>query len=158
MTAETSLPQSHLGAPWALDEIPGYQARKFALAQEDDGPLWATLVRKTPSDEEANDARPAVLYVHGFCDYFFQTHLCDAVQAAGFCFYAIDLRRYGRSIAHGNRPNQARDVSDYFTELDWALRQLLERHGRLGGIIAHSTGGLIVSHFLAQSDLAASVP
>lgn len=147
--------EESINARFLPDELPGYEMLKFALPEEDDGPLWATLIRKQHHTSEPNV--PAVLYVHGFCDYFFQAHLCDAVQAAGFRFYALDLRRYGRSIAEGNRANQARDVSDYYLEIDWALRFILKSHPFMAGLIAHSTGGLILSHYLEQSRLQAQV-
>lgn len=135
------------------DEIPGYECLKFALPEEDDGPLWATLVRKHLVDEAPSLAhqRPAVLYLHGYCDYFFQTHLADAIERAGFRFYALELRRYGRSIGEGNRPNQARDIGDYGSELDWALEYIVGHHAYIAGAIAHSTGGLILCHYLKQS-------
>ena len=43
-----------------------------------------------------------MLYLHGWNDYFFQTHLADAFAALGFDFYALDLRRYGRSLRNGH--------------------------------------------------------
>ncbi len=142
---------------FVADELPGFEALRFALPQEDDGALWGTLVRRARPSREAK-ARPAVLYVHGFCDYFFQTHLCDTVEDAGFAFYALELRRYGRSLDPENRANQARDISDYFAEIDWALRYILDRHPKMGGAIAHSTGGLVLSHFLKHSKLRSQIP
>jgi len=140
-----------LSSTFGPDEIPGYQRLSYALPREDDGALWATLVRKSADDTTPQEqARPAVLYVHGFCDYFFQTHLCDAIESAGYRFYALELRRYGRSIAPGNRPNQARDISDYFMEIDWAIDFITQRHPYIASAIAHSTGGLILSHYFKQ--------
>src|SRR5690606_40133468 len=53
----------------------------------------ATLVRR--ETEPAGD-RPAVLYVHGFIDYFFQTHVAEAVEARGYRFYALEDRKSTR--------------------------------------------------------------
>lgn len=46
----------------------------------------------------------AVLYVHGYSDYFFQTHVADAFRAHGYAFYAIDLPGHGRAIQPGQIP------------------------------------------------------
>lgn len=121
-----------------LDVLPGYESRSLALPEEDDGPLHATLVRRqgTPTD------RPAVLYLHGFVDYFFQVHLADACERTGFAFYALDLRRHGRSLNPENRANLARGIDDYFVEIDASLELLAQLHPEVAGLVAHSTGAL----------------
>ena len=63
----------------------------------------ATLIRKT-SDRRG---RRAVLYLHGWNDYFFQTHLADYLSDIGYDFYALDLRRYGRSMRPGQLPGSS---------------------------------------------------
>ena len=75
-----------LGAPYTCRTIP--------LRDDDEGAVTATLVA-CRSDRPTN---AAVLYVHGFVDYFFQTHLADFFLGAGLDFYALDLRKYGRSM------------------------------------------------------------
>ena len=62
--------------------------------------MVATLVRRAGGERSAH----AVLYLHGWNDYFFQTHLADVLRRAGFDFYALDLRRYGRSLRLGQLP------------------------------------------------------
>jgi alpha-beta hydrolase superfamily lysophospholipase len=83
-----------------------------------------------------------VLYVHGFVDYFFQTHLADFYLDHGFDFYALDLRKYGRSLRPWQTPNFVHSLSDYFPEIDEAVRIIREDHDELI-VNAHSTGGLI---------------
>ena len=56
--------------------------------------MVATLVRL----RAAAPTRRAVLYLHGFVDYFFQTHLAEFFTERGYDFYALDLRKYGRSL------------------------------------------------------------
>ena len=91
----------------------------------------------------------AVLYVHGFSDYFFQTELADFAAERGLAFYGLDLRK-SRPGPHG-RP-------------DPALRQgpgPLRPGARAGAgscrsetadvpvvVVAHSTGGLITPLWL----------
>lgn len=128
------------------DELPGFEKTSLELSPEDDGPLAATLVR---TKHVGDDSRPAVLYLHGFSDYFFQTHVADAFEAAGYRFYALELRRYGRSIRPGNRPCMAWDVSDYFPEIDWAFEMIRASHPRVSSFVTHSTGSLIAASYLA---------
>ena len=61
----------------------------------------ATLVRRRADAP----TRRAVLYLHGFVDYFFQTHLAEFFTDRGFDFYALDLRKYGRSLLPHQTPN-----------------------------------------------------
>ena len=58
--------------------------------------------------------------MHGWNDYFFQTHLADAFADLGFDFYALDLRRYGRSLRLGQLRGFITDLDDYGPELDAA--------------------------------------
>jgi alpha-beta hydrolase superfamily lysophospholipase len=101
----------------------------------------ATLLRRHATSPD----RGAVLYVHGFADYFFQEHVADHFTRQGYDFYAIDLRGYGRSLRPGVPPNYVTDMSVYFEELDEAVRLIRsDGHERLV-LLGHSTGGLITS-------------
>jgi len=123
-----------LGAP--------YERHIMDLGSDDEGPVVATLIRRrgeTPS-------RRAVLYVHGFVDYFFQTHLADFFLERGWDFYAIDLHKYGRSLRQYQTPNFCRSLTEYFPELDEAARIIRDEDGHKQMLVAgHSTGGLITS-------------
>jgi len=116
-----------------------------------DGPSGSTS-DSGPGDPD-DGPRPAVLYVHGFIDYFFQTHVADAFAARGYPFYALDLRGYGRSIGRGSGapsrpdddPNFVTDLAVYAQDLDAAARAVrAEGHERLV-VLGHSTGGLVAS-------------
>ena len=66
-----------------------------------------------------------MLYLHGFNDYFFQTHLADAWLEAGFDFYALDLRKYGRSLGEHQTPNYITSLEAYQFLTDPAYADLL---------------------------------
>ncbi|MFV0452212.1 MAG: alpha/beta hydrolase [Propioniciclava sp.] len=95
-------------------------------------------------DPARRSASGAVLYVHGWNDYFFQTHLADHVESMGFAFYAVDLRRYGRSFQEGQLYAYIADLGDYAEELDQAAEIIAGEHDRLV-VMGHSTGGLAAS-------------
>jgi alpha-beta hydrolase superfamily lysophospholipase len=130
---------------WCPDALLGAAYETTAL-----GPATlvrpADLARHVPggaTDGVTNKARGIVLHIHGFNDYFFQTHLADAFLAAGYLFYAVDLRRCGRSWRTGQVPHDMRDVAEPASDIDRAVRTLRALHPGLPVILhAHSTGGL----------------
>jgi alpha-beta hydrolase superfamily lysophospholipase len=119
-----------------------YERQTIELGSDDEGPVTATLVRRR-SDKPTG---AAVLYVHGFVDYFFQTHLADFYTGRGLDFYALDLRKYGRSLQPHQTPNFIRDLREYYPELDEALRIIRDEDGHDRLLVnGHSTGGLITA-------------
>jgi alpha-beta hydrolase superfamily lysophospholipase len=90
-----------------------------------------------------------VLYVHGWNDYFFQTHVADHLAGLGYDFYALDLRRYGRSLRRGHLPGFVTDLGHYDTELDAAAEVILADHTELL-VMGHSTGGLVAALWVAD--------
>ncbi|MFC9789879.1 alpha/beta hydrolase [Rhodococcus sp. NPDC127528] len=145
---------------WAPDLLgEGYEQLTIPLGADPDGEgdVLATLVRYRP--EDAPGTRRAVLYVHGFTDYFFQKHLAEHFHEQGYAFYALDLRKCGRSLRAGQTPHFVTDLSFYDAELDRALSLVREDVGGSSGdssgagegsvlLTAHSTGGLILPLWL----------
>jgi alpha-beta hydrolase superfamily lysophospholipase len=118
-----------------------YYAETFELPDDTEGEVVATLVSRRTRGGSAR----AVLHVHGFADYFFQTPAADYWVARGYDFYALDLRKYGRSLRPHQTPNFVTDLSDYYEELAEAFRRITVRDGHDHVVLsAHSTGGLVV--------------
>lgn len=115
----------------------GYTTQTIPLTPDDEGPVEATLVRHAASDGER-----AVLYVHGFVDYFFQRELAEFYAARGYAFYALDLRKSGRSLGAHQTPYFVHAVGDYFEELDAAAAAIRADGHRQILVNGHSTGGL----------------
>ena len=124
----------------------GYERRTFRMADDYEGEVVCTLVRKRAADS----TRQAILYLHGYNDYFFQRALGDTANARGFHFYALDLRKYGRSIRPHQDPFNCRSLREYFADLDTALATVRAEGNERVWLMAHSTGGLIVSYWLAE--------
>jgi alpha-beta hydrolase superfamily lysophospholipase len=102
-----------------------------------------TLVRRADVPAEPQGV---VLHLHGYNDYFFQTHLADAVEAAGWAFLAVDARRAGRSWRLGEVPHYQDDLREQGTDVTAALavaRRLWP--GAPVVVHAHSTGGLVAA-------------
>ncbi len=128
---------------WQPDVLgDGWLAHTIPLGADDEGPLEATLVRAPGTTRH----KTAVLYIHGFVDYFFQADFAAEVQEQGYDFYALDLHKYGRSLRAGQTPNYTDRLSGYAAEIDEAAHiiRTAEQHDNLI-VLGHSTGGLIAS-------------
>jgi alpha-beta hydrolase superfamily lysophospholipase len=135
-------------ADWQPDVLgEGYEQQVFDLGDDPDGQgqIVATLVRR----EAPENPERAVLYVHGFTDYFFQKELADFFTDRGFAFFALDLRKCGRSRRPGQTAHYVSDLALYDAELTRALAAVRHETGNAPVLLAaHSTGGLILSLWL----------
>ncbi len=128
---------------WRPDALlPGFEAKELAFADDYDGPVAATLVRLRAADAP----RGAVLYVHGFIDYFFQRHMAERFAAEGYEFHALDLRKHGRSLRPRQHACFCKDVSEYYADLSRALEEIAAPVLLAG----HSTGGLVCSLYARE--------
>lgn len=92
--------------------------------------------------------RRSLLYLHGFIDYFFHPHVCDQFIKNKFDFYALDMRKYGRSILEHQHPNYCKDITEYFEEIDITILHIYKKSNRPIYLLGHSTGGLIASYYM----------
>jgi len=123
---------------------PPYTAETLVLPDDDEGQVVATLVHRPAEPAPATRRTDrAVLHVHGFADYFFQTRYAEWWTERGYDFYALDLRKYGRSILPHQTPNYVADLAHYHPELDLAWDRVTSGHAHVI-LSGHSTGGLIL--------------
>lgn len=144
------------GHEWRPDVLgEPFEQRTLPLAPDAEGEVVATLVRYAPAPALADlrPHRPAadvdVLYVHGWSDYFFQTEEAEFWHAQGARFFALDLRKYGRSLREGQTPGFVDDLATYDEDIAAALDAMGHGDGRRTGrrllLLGHSTGGLTLS-------------
>lgn len=125
---------------------PDYQQLALEFPDDYEGKVIATLVRK----KNTQATTKAILYIHGFIDYFFQTEMADQFNQQGFDFYALDLRKYGRSRLGHQQLYNVRDLSEYDAEINKAL-EIIQAEGHDAVLLSgHSTGGLICTLFAAH--------
>jgi alpha-beta hydrolase superfamily lysophospholipase len=128
---------------WQPDRLlPGFEALALPAPDDYDGRVVATLVR-LPGGAAP---RGAVLYVHGFIDYFFQRHMAERFAAEGYAFHALDLRKHGRSLLPHQHPCFCKDIAEYHEDVTRALEAI-------GGpvlLAGHSTGGLVCATYAAE--------
>ena len=105
----------------------------------------AASSRRLVSRRAPSRTRPrrAVLHVHGFADYFFQTEYAEWWTDRGYDFYALDLRKYGRSLREHQTPTTSP------TSASTSPRSTRRGTGSssatattTSSLSAHSTGGL----------------
>lgn len=90
-------------------------------------------------------ARGAIIYIHGFVDYFFQDHVARYFTERGWAWYALDLRRYGRSLREGDEAWYTGDLTEYYEEIDMAIERIRADGHSTIVMMGHSTGGLTAS-------------
>lgn len=124
-----------------------FEKRIFHMKDDYEGSVISTLIRRTPT--HSSDC--AILYVHGFNDYFFQEQMAFKFDSAGLNFYAVDLRKYGRSMLPSQYPFNVRSLNEYFADIDSAIQIIRKEGNREIILMGHSTGGLICSLYAEEN-------
>ncbi|CAM3058439.1 Alpha/beta hydrolase family protein [Arthrobacter ulcerisalmonis] len=145
---------------WESDVLgEDFQSQPFASAGPDGVERTATLVRyrvQEPSGGAAHP-QPAVLFLHGWSDYFFNPELARFWTAAGYRFYALDMHNHGRSLQPGRPGGYVADLKDYDAEIQHACA-LIDGDGGPGPLtlMGHSTGGLVAALWASRNQTAVS--
>jgi alpha-beta hydrolase superfamily lysophospholipase len=133
----------HAERTWVPDVLDGFEQTTLTLPRAYDGDVEVVLVRRP---HPAGTAVAGVLYVHGFVDHFFQTHLADFYEHHGLRCYAIDLRRHGRSMRPHQLPCDIHDIDELIADVDAAIDVLTAEEGIDWLLVnGHSTGGLVAA-------------
>ena len=145
---------------WREDVLgDGFEATELTLPPDSEGEVCATLVRHRPSQHRRRwsplrlsprSPRFDVLYVHGWSDYFFQRELAEFWTGRGASFYALDLRKYGRSLRDHQTPCHIEDLETYDEDIAAALTVMRAHTRRPLVLMGHSTGGLTLSLWAAR--------
>lgn len=143
---------------WVPDVLDGFEQTTLVQPDAHDGAVEVVLVRQR---HPAGTGVAGVLYVHGFVDYFFQTHLAEFFEAHGLRCYAVDLRRHGRSLRPHQVPNDIRSIDELVADVDAAIEVLVAEEGIDWLLVdGHSTGGLVAAihaHRGARRDAVSAV-
>ena len=145
--------------PWKPDSVlEGSQQATVHLGEDAEGEIVATFVRKDPSKLTLQERwrrwhfsvrghRLAIMYVHGWNDYFYRRHASEYWESLGIPFYAVDLRKFGRSYRPYQTPGYIEDLHEYRLEFNALRDQIVKEQGKDVRIlmIAHSQGGLSAS-------------
>lgn len=119
-----------------------YEITTITLPDDYEGPAAAKLIAARAG---AGPSHKAVLYLHGYMDYFFQDHMARYFADAGYNFYALEIRKYGRAILPHQHPYYIRSLYEYYPEIDRAIEIISGAGNSFIGMIGHSTGGLLAA-------------
>jgi alpha-beta hydrolase superfamily lysophospholipase len=123
----------------------GFEQSVITQLDDYEGAVAITLIRKLNLIKSGK----AILCIHGFNDYFFQEIIADEFLKRDYNFYALDLRKYGRSILQNQKPNNVRHLSEYYEDIDQALAVIKEEGNSEVVLYGHSTGGLLITLYAA---------
>lgn len=124
----------------------GFEQLTLHFGDDYEGKVIATLVRS----KTLFSSNKAVLYIHGFNDYFFQKEMAQRFNREGLNFYALDLRKYGRSYLPHQKLNNVRSLEEYDEEINAALHIIQFEKNKEVLLMGHSTGGLIVTNYAGR--------
>lgn len=129
-----------------------FEACAFAAAGPDGVERTATLVRHVAGAGAGNTGghrTRAVLFLHGWSDYFFNEELAEFWAGQGFAFFALDMHNHGRSLQAGRHGGYVADLDDYDAEITAAIGIITSLHPGAEApqvaLMGHSTGGLIAA-------------
>lgn len=132
---------------WAPDTLGGgFEMSYFDQGTDYSGPVRSTIVRL----RSAVPSQKAVLYIHGFNDYFFQSEMATRFSEHGYNFFAVDLRKYGRSLLKGQQRCQVHNFREYFADIDSALTVIRSECRDSVVLMGHSTGGLVAALYMSK--------
>lgn len=137
----------------------GFEQLTLPLGADEEGEVVATLVRRLPDlvARLTGAFRDIdVLYVHGWSDYFFQTELAHFWTEHGARFFALDLRKYGRSLRPHQTRGYIRSLDEYDADIAAARQAMDAAPGRHLVLLGHSTGGLTLTLWAARHPGASS--
>ncbi|WP_299399165.1 alpha/beta hydrolase [uncultured Gelidibacter sp.] len=120
-----------------------YTSQILKLKADYEGDVTAVLIASNANTGN----RKSILYLHGYVDYFFHPHLGKRCNQANYDFYALDLRKHGRSLMPHQHPNYCKTIEEYFEEISIAIRQI-KKESTSVYLLAHSTGGLTASCYM----------
>lgn len=132
---------------WQPDQLgDGFEMTYIYCPDDYSGKIRSTVIRKPTSGKSDK----AILYVHGFSDYYLQKEMAQMFVDNGYNFYAVDLRKYGRSLLAGQKMFQVRDLHEYFPDIDSGVDIILADGNKSMTLLGHSTGGLTTSLYMTE--------
>ena len=152
---------------WKPDVLgANFEQTTLPLGRDNEGEVVATLVRYVPTPATSRRRYMSrrrlvaegadVLYLHGWSDYFFQSHLAAFWAEQGARFFALDLRKYGRSLRPGQTPGYIESLETYDADIEAALDVMGQGTGTRSRrsliLLGHSTGGLVLSLWLSRHE------
>lgn len=118
----------------------------------------ATLVRFVPRKDGTRAVpagrRRAVMFLHGWSDYFFNAELARFWDGQGFEFFALDMHNHGRSLQPDTHGGYVADLENYDAEIGAAIGMISASGPQAPlalALMGHSTGGLVAALWVSRN-------
>lgn len=112
-----------------------FQEHKIEVSNDE-----ATLTYQT-----VKSSNKAILYIHGFNDYFFNTQFAQKFLDQDYSFYALDLHGYGRSLTSKEKVFSFKDIQEFDDEITQAIDFIKSQGQNNITLYGYSQGGLIAT-------------
>ena len=146
----------------------GFEQLELPLGADDEGDVVATLVRHGPRaarDSRGRGSAGAARHPEPTCSTCTGGATTSSTPSsprfwtgAGARFFALDLRKYGRSLRAGQTPGYVTDLAAYDADIEAALTAMGQGRADAAGpararssCVGHSTGGLTLSLWAARN-------
>tara|TARA_B110000483_G_scaffold80470_1_gene100104 strand:- start:3074 stop:4153 length:1080 start_codon:yes stop_codon:yes gene_type:complete len=101
--------------------------------------------------------RRAVLWIHGFNDYYFHFHVGELLLSEGYNVYSITLPKYPQNGTDRRYLFYTSDIGGYFPYIDDYIDFINKRDIHDIVLYGHSTGGLITTAYLSEGKNASKI-
>ena len=100
--------------------------------------------------KELPDNKSAILWIHGFNDYYFHFHIGEELLNEGYNMYTITLPNYPQKNVDRKYLFYIDDLKKYFSYIDQFIEFIRARGINIIVLYGHSTGGLISTAYLHE--------
>jgi pimeloyl-ACP methyl ester carboxylesterase len=98
-----------------------------------------------------NSANQPLLFIHAVAmgAYAYESHFLPFFEINGYRTYAMNWRGHGNSTA--SESLKSHSFLDYFQDIENAVAYIENQTGKKPILVGHSTGGLLVQHYLSKN-------
>jgi alpha-beta hydrolase superfamily lysophospholipase len=91
---------------------------------------------------KTNNNKKALIWIHGFNDYYYHFHIGDKLLNEGYDIYALTLRRYGEVCSNKEGLFYTNNLDEYLEDIDNVFNFISKYNYEKIFLYGHSTGGL----------------
>lgn len=117
----------------------------FSNSQFKEQKIKVSNYEATLTYQTLKGSNKAILYLHGFNDYFFNTQFSQKFLEHGYSFYALDLHGYGRSMKSKEKVFSFNNIQEFDEELTHTIDFIKSQGQDNITLYGYSQGGLIAT-------------
>ena len=98
-----------------------------------------------------NNKENALIWIHGYNDYYFHFHVGNELLKNGYDVYAITLRNFGKIAKDRRYIHYVKSWNSYFEDINNSLQWITKNKKHKKFVLyGHSTGGLISTIYMNE--------